>query len=66
MGILVYSLGVWFLPPYSLIPFGGFPQIAYLCVAFGIILIFVYFGVNAYRKHQGIELALVFKQIPPE
>jgi basic amino acid/polyamine antiporter, APA family len=67
MGILIYSLDVWFLqPPWSLLEYGGFPELAYLAVAFGIIMIFVYFVVKAYRMRQGVDLSLAFKEIPPE
>jgi amino acid transporter len=65
--ILIFSLDVWFLqPPWSTLIYGGFPQLAYLCVAFGIIMVFVYFALKAYRARQGLDLSLVFKEIPPE
>jgi APA family basic amino acid/polyamine antiporter len=67
MAILVYTLDVWFLqPPYSQLIYGGFPQIAYLAVAFGILFLLVYVAVKAYRIRQGIDLSLAFKEIPPE
>jgi len=67
LGILMYTLDVWFLqPPWSLLIYGGFPELVYLCVAFGIILVFTYIGVKAYRTRQGIDLSLIFKEIPPE
>ncbi len=31
-----------------------------------IIAVLLYYGVKAYRKRQGLDLSLVFKQIPPE
>jgi amino acid transporter len=67
LGIVVYSQYVWFLsPPWSQMIYGGFPEIAYLCLGFGILLVLIYFAVNIYRKHQAIDLSLVFKEIPPE
>jgi len=67
MGIVAYFVDVWFLqPPWSQLEYGGFPELAYLAVAFGIIMVFVYFLVKAYRMRHGIDLSLAFKEIPPE
>jgi hypothetical protein len=29
-------------------------------------MVFVYFALKAYRARQGLDLSLVFKEIPPE
>jgi amino acid transporter len=66
MGILVYSLDIWFLQPFSALVYGGFPVIAYMLMAFAVILLAAYVFVRAFRTRQGIDLSLVFKEIPPE
>ena len=67
MGILAYSLDVWFLqPPWSVLEYGGFPELAYLSIAFGVIMFVLYFCIKAYRMRQGIDISLAFKEIPPE
>jgi APA family basic amino acid/polyamine antiporter len=67
MVIVACFVDVWFLqPPWSQLEYGGFPELAYLAVAFGIIMIFVYFIIKAYRIRQGVDLSLAFKEIPPE
>jgi amino acid transporter len=66
IGIVLYTLDIWFLQPFSPLVYGGFTWFGYLIVAFSVLMIITYYGIKAYRAHQGIDVSLAFKQIPPE
>ena len=66
MAVIVYSLDIWFLQPFSVLVYGGFPEVAYGCVVWAVILFVFYLAIKAYRSRQGIDLSLIFKEIPPE
>lgn len=44
----------------------GTPYAAFPILGLPIIAIVIYYGMRAYRKRQGIDLDMVFKEIPPE
>jgi APA family basic amino acid/polyamine antiporter len=66
IAIIVYTLDIWFLQPFSALVYGGFTWFGYVIIAYAVFMIIVYYGVKAYRARQGIDVSLAYKELPPE